>query len=196
PPLFVKCHFDSAQYIVQLTDLGKMWEERLGSPDIVKRALEKDTSIDPSEDAQQFKILLDNLQNAIAGTEGTSRQLACSANVLTLRLSAPLPAPLDAVQWDVHLRPCTSQALSRCVVQPLLDASLSQKSHIDDLVKCLNAKDHVISKLLDKLETAGMDASSIFPGAAGLKPTKHATVRDQAGRYVSGLSPFDERQWR
>ncbi|OCL05524.1 XLF-domain-containing protein [Glonium stellatum] len=197
PQLLVRASFSSESYQIFVTDLSRIWSEELESRDIVKRAIKDDTAIDPYQNASQLPILLDKIASSLKGTVGTKyRIVQTQTDTLHLQTTTPLPPPLDALQWNFHLKLLNSDTLKHEFVLPLLASSFIQNQQIADLISHLKDKDNVISKLLDQLESNGVSLSMVFPSAGGMKVTKRATLRQQAARYVNGLGAFDEVQWR
>ncbi|KAK8240557.1 XRCC4-like factor-domain-containing protein [Phyllosticta capitalensis] len=196
--LFAKSQFTSSSYTVLITDLCNIWEETLDRKQILRRALELDTSIDPTEDSDQLQLLLEKIKNAIHGLKDTSIQVAHPGPDLALhfRLTTPLPAPLEDLKWDMRFAPSPVVSMKRHLTLPLITMAQEQHSQIEDLVGHLSAKDHVITKLLDKLEGTGFDLSSVFPGIAGTRGSKHSTTRQQIARQVHGVGAFDAEKWR
>ncbi|KAF2138359.1 uncharacterized protein K452DRAFT_361417 [Aplosporella prunicola CBS 121167] len=197
PPLLVKATVSSNSYSICLTDFSRVWEEALDRRSIIRRALNEDTTIDPSEDAVQLKILLDKLKGAVQGEKQTQRLLLREAdeNSLRLHLKSPLPAPLGTLEWNVNLKLQDADSLRGQLVFPLLRIAHAQKSQVAELIGQLNAKDHIISKLLDKLENSGMGISSVFPGMSQTKTSRKASQREQAARQIHGLGAFDTQKW-
>ncbi|KAK3059873.1 hypothetical protein LTS18_009869, partial [Coniosporium uncinatum] len=117
-------------------------------------------------------------------------------NELVLRILSPLPAPLGSLEWPIYLRLQSEDSLKTDVVTPLLRAVYSQSQQIKELVVHLNEKDHVISKLLDKLDSSGTDISAVFPGVTGNRISRRPTDREHAARHVKGLGIFDETRWK
>ncbi|KAI9717871.1 MAG: hypothetical protein M1812_004398 [Candelaria pacifica] len=196
PILLVKCQFGSSDYTIYLTDLTYVWSETLDRRQIIRRALNDDTSIDPSEDAGQLKILLRKIEDALRGEQQTSLQLryAGKGKALLLSAVAPLPAPLHPLIWTMHLEPSSQEAVTSELVVPSLIVQLTQGSQISSLLGQIKEKDHVIGRLLDKLESSGVELSSVFPGTAGLKSGKKGSGREAAAKYVKGLGVFDFKE--
>ncbi|KAL1620149.1 hypothetical protein SLS54_006350 [Diplodia seriata] len=199
PPLFAKSQFTSNSYVVFLTDLRHIWEENMDRKSIFKRALLEETPIDPTEDAAQTRLLLDHIRNAIEGRAGTRRQLIKNMDdpqALSLHLTASLPGSLGDLEWMMYCKRLPSASLQHHLISPLISMAHDHMQQVDDLIARLGAKDHVITKLLDRLEGSGTDITSVFPGATGARGSKHLTLREQAARQVQGLGPFDPKQWR
>lgn len=199
PPLLVKSVFTRSSYSIYLTDLSRIWHEDLDRRQVIRRALNENTSIDPSEDANQLWILLEKIQSAVRGVEGTACFLEgrqSHGKGLLLRVTAPLPPPLGALQWPIHLALCSQDTLRQELVLPLFGLIYHQKQRSEDLLARLGEKDHVISKLMDKLEASGMDISSVFPSAAAIKASRKLSQREQAATQVKGLAKFDSQHWQ
>ncbi|KAF2095389.1 XLF-domain-containing protein [Rhizodiscina lignyota] len=196
PQLLIKYDFTSAGYTVWLTDLSRIWTETLDRRQLVLRALTDNTSIDPSEDTSQLRILLTKVKDALDGVEGTSAQVTAEAeDSLVLETYSTLPPPLESLRWRVELSLLSQEHLKPYVTQPLVQHLHTLCRQQDDLIRQLHDKDVVISKLLDKLEAIGTDVADVFPSAAGRKSSQRSMSREQAGQYVKGLGRFDERQW-
>ncbi|KAK7513869.1 XRCC4-like factor-domain-containing protein [Phyllosticta citriasiana] len=196
--LYVKPQFFPSSYTVLISDLCHIWEESLDRKQILRRALELDTSIDPTEDSDQLHLLLEKINAAFHGSTGTSVQLAHRGPDLALqiRLITPLPAPLEDLKWEMVMAPSPEVSVKEHLTLPLIAKAQEQRSQIDDLIGHLSAKDHVITKLLDKLEGTGFDLSSVFPGIAGTRGSKHSTPREQVALQVHGVGAFDAEKWR
>ena len=61
-PLLSRSSFQTQSYDIFVTDLTSVWSESLDRRQIIRRALNEDTSIDPSQDSTQLKILLDKIK--------------------------------------------------------------------------------------------------------------------------------------
>jgi len=82
------------------------------------------------------------------------------------------------------------------IIKPLWTLANKQQEQIQDLLHRLKEKDHVISKLLDHVESSNNDLVTIFPSTAGMKATREISKREQATQLVPGLRPFDEVTWQ
>ena len=200
PPLLAKFEHALTGYKIILTDLTNIWSESLDRQEILRRAFDQDTSIDPSEDADQFGVLLDRLRQGLGnprGPDGSILQLQyLGGRNLILRISFPLPAPLRPLDWRFHLSPAEPIDLTTEFVMPLLQGLAVQARRTESLLACINEKDHVLSKLVDKLDSSGVDVGSIFLSAAGHKTGRKAVTWEQAGSVVKGLDAFDEQEWK
>ena len=197
PRLLVKSHFTTSGYDVQLTDLSRVWSEKLVKRDIMLRAWDMSTSIDPSESDEQFQVFLDKIEGALRGKEGTRlRLLPSDADTLNLQLVAPLPKPFEPLTWNLKLRRKPEEALTDSLVTPLLSQAGNLQAQIESLVSELRDKDRVISKITDRLENSGNDLTTVFPSASKIKAKKGQSQRAQLAQYVPGLEQFDESVWR
>lgn len=198
PSLLIKYGFEQSQYKIFLTDLTYIWTEALDRRQIVKRALNVDTSIDPSESTDQFQILLRNIQKSLDGEEGTKLSMSRIERSKQLNLHAvtQLPAPLNPLHWPIHLTLASPEVLTTELILPCLSQQFIAKAQIDSLLQQLKDKDHVISKLTDRMQSDGTDFSKVFPGAIGSKVGTKLGVRESAGKQVKGLGDFDEEHWR
>ncbi|KAI9850008.1 MAG: hypothetical protein M1838_006181 [Thelocarpon superellum] len=197
PPLLVQHTFTGTAYAVDLTDLTYVWSEALARQDILNRAWLDETSIDPSGDPAQLLILLRTLEAALNGDAPATWSLhRRHEHDLSLDVTCPLPAPLKALQWSFALSRATPESLTRDVIRPLLTLQRAQSSLVERLLAHLKDKDHVIDKLVDKLDSSGMDLAMVFPGAAGLRSGGRPSSRVQAGQFIKGLDVFDVERWR
>ncbi|KAL1880893.1 hypothetical protein Plec18167_003428 [Paecilomyces lecythidis] len=198
PPLLFKYISSSQGYKIYLTDLTYIWTERLNHKQVLQRAEEEAASIDPSEDAEQFKVLLQKVEDALCGAEGTSLTLNAGAksNSLELTTKSQLPAPLHALQWTLYMTRGPQSSLTRELLLPLLIEEASRERRQKSLLDHLKEKDWVIGKVFDKIESSGLDLSTVFPGTAGLRAGKRGTTRAQAEKLIRGVAPFDEKSWK
>ena len=196
PPIFVRCEFRSDSYSVFITDLAHVWTESLTRREIIRTALNDNTSIDPSEDSSQLRLLLETISTPLKGESGLTELASSSNGGVVLRATCKLPAPLHALSWTFHLSLASDYSLRNDVIAPLWLQLYHEDRQISDLAKLLQEKDHVINKLLDQLESLNADISTLFPSTAGLKGTKSSSKREQAGNLVPGLGKFREQEWR
>lgn len=197
-PLLIKHAFTATSYNVYLTDLCYIWSESLDRRQIIRRALDAETSIDPSEGTDQLNLLLQKIKGALAGQHESKLVLSWSGKDedLFLDLSASLPAPLRSLEWRLCLAPAPPAQLTTELLLPCLYQQVLVISETRSLLESLKEKDHVISRLIDKLQSTGIELSAVFPGAAGLRSTKNANSREVAARTIKGLGEFDEWKWR
>lgn len=195
-PLLFKSETTTTEYTVYVTDLVRIWTESLKRKDIIRRALELDTSIDPSEGNDQLRLLLRTLRDVLDRQSGTSLLLTEKSNSqITLEATASLPSPLSPLVWPFYLRSAPQDLLSSELVVPCLRDVLHSKIQVSSLLTRLREKDHVIGKLLDRLRLAGIELTTIFPSAQLQRGSK-ASTDDLVVNIVKGLREFDEKVWR
>lgn len=200
PPLLYKYSPAFTGYELYMTDLNSMWSEHLDREAILKRADEDNTPIDPSEDLDQFKVLLTKIQEGLQSGPGSKVSLQPRTrgrdHTLELRVISKLPAPLEPLVWKVFLSKKAQSSMTRHLLLPLINAEAEQEARQRSLIQELNKKDWVLSKLFDKFETLGIDLTAIFPGASGIRAGRKGLTLTEMGRYIKGLAPFDEESWR
>jgi hypothetical protein len=197
PALLISEAFTAASYTVHLTDLTYIWSECLDRRDIIRRSHAEDTSIDPS-DNEQLQILLEKIKLGLAGGKDTTLALTIRADAdrpsLTLNINVKLPGGLAPLQWPVQLAAAPQSIMTSQFMVPLLQAQHAKTQDVASLVDVLKDKDHVIQKLLDKLEGQGTELGQIFPQAAGRIGRK--VDRKSAEGRVKGLGQFDLETWQ
>ena len=197
PPLLVKHEFGPSNYKVWLTDLSYIWTESLDWRHIKKRALDFDTSIDPSEDSAQLHLFLTSIADALWQRPGTSVDLDKSNDIkqLTLHTSTPLPHPLRPLEWSIVLVLATQTTFALEFVSPLLSQQFTAKVEKTSLLQQLKEKDNVISRLIDKMQGDGVDLGKVFPGAVSSKLGTGPTPRWAVAKSVKDLGEFDQDHW-
>lgn len=180
-----------------ITDLTQLWSEQLSYRQVLKRAEEDDTTIDPSEDAEQYNVLLQKVYEALHGSPESRMALTggSKADSLELSLSTNLPAPLEPLKWRLYLSKEPHTASTDHLLLPLLRAETGRESSQQTLLEQLKQKDWVLAKLFDKIEAMGIDLSTVFPGTSGLRGARKETSLAQAAKYIKGVAPFDEKAW-
>lgn len=196
PSLLVKASFSRNGYSIRLTDLSRVWAEELDKAEIITRARARNCSIDPGEDSEQYEIFIEKLQNALQQHGNTTLALSTSKNGnLKLHLQSPLPSPLPILEWIVDLKQMSDRSVEVDLVFPLLQKACLLERHMQMLIAELQAKDKVIGKITDRLETSGHDLTAVFPGVANVKTAGNKSKREQFARHVRGLGEFDEASW-
>ena len=197
PPLLLKYELGPSDYAVWLTDLSYIWTESLDRRQILRRAFNVDTSIDPSEDSAQMRLFLSSIADTLRQRPGTSMYLDKSNDIkqLTLHTSTPLPHPLQPLDWSITLVLAPQYTFSSEFVLPLLSQQLTAKMEKTSLLQQLKEKDNVISKLIEKLHGDGADLGKVFPGALSSKIGTGPTARGVVAKSIKGLREFDQGQW-
>ena len=196
PKLFYNFTANEDGYTTQFTDLIGFWTAISPSTDVVDYAKITKTSIDPSDSKSQLQILLQKLCQSLAGEGNTLRLEDGENEALLLQTVLALPRPLQPLKWEFYLEPRGTEDLAENVLRPcLLEASESKKK-IDSLHEVIKTKDHVISKLIDKIEGSTIDLSTVFPGITGARSRKGQTTIKDAQKHVPGLKPFSRTEWQ
>ena len=194
----VKYELGPASYTVFLTDLTFLWTETLDRKQIVKRALNLETSIDPSEDVHQMQLLLRHVRDALEGLDHTAVTVhgKSDADKLTLAASIALPSPLPPLEWPIQCVKASQAEFTAEFVLPCLHSCSLAKLQVKSLLQHMKEKEHVLGKLTDKIQSDGTDLASIFPGAPRGKAGSRLNAREIAARSVRGLAEFEESQWQ
>jgi hypothetical protein len=202
PKLLFKFITSSDGYELYVTDLLNCWNDCRSRVSITEEAARNRSSIDPSEDASQFDVLLGKLRDGLMGRNGArckigSTQPDTSApeclNGFRICSRIPLPSPLQPLFWTFELVQKGRMLLTREVVLPALASDLKHQTQIKDLNKRIEEKDHVITRLMDKIEQSSMDLSLVFPGYGIGRKGLNAK---QATKVVPGISKFDQAAWQ
>jgi hypothetical protein len=199
PPLLFKYSPTASGYELYMTDLSYIWSERLDRKAILKRADEEDTTIDPSEDSEQFEVLLQKIGEGLQNGPGSSSILTTKTHDKTqgfeLTVTSKLPAPLRPLEWRLHLFREPQSSTTSHLLLPLIRAEGDRAARQQLLIEELGKKDWVLAKLFDKIEAMGIDLSTIFPGTSGLRSGRKGPTLAQAAKYIKGLAPFNEQSW-
>ncbi|KAG9235590.1 XRCC4-like factor-domain-containing protein [Amylocarpus encephaloides] len=197
PPLLLSADLDSQSYTIQLTDLTHIWSESLSRREIIRRSQEEGTSIDPS-DSSQLQIFLEKIRLGLEGGKDTTSALTINTDddrpALILNITVKLPGGLAPLKWPIRLSAAPDAVFTRQLVVPLMEAQHIRLQETLGLADALRGKDHIIQKLLDKLESQGTELGELFPQAAG-KPGRKID-RKKAKDRVRGLAQFDLGAWR
>lgn len=198
PCLLVKCDFGSTDYTIHLTDLTYIWTESLDRKQIIRRALDLSTSIDPSENGSQLRLLLGHVERSFEGLVGTSLSLRGedSSSKLLLNISVELPTPLAPLEWPLHMVQTSQDLLTSHFVLPCLSQVVSLRDQINSLLQHLREKDNVIRKLTDKMQSDGTELSRVFPGVASARGGSRLSAREALSKSVKGMAEFDQQEWR
>ena len=198
PNLLVKSVFGTSNYTIYLTDLTRIWSESLDRRQIIRKAFDGDTSIDPSEGSDQLTKLLQLIHHALQGAENTRLQLSNKNDTsqLLLKITASLPVPLSPLIWPICLDPASPDLLTSELILPCLTHLSHANLQVSSLLTYLKDKDHVISRLTDKLRSAGIDLASVFPTVPVPKLGTKEKHWDAIAKSVKGFRDFNEEQWR
>ncbi|KAL8877453.1 MAG: hypothetical protein Q9198_004538 [Flavoplaca austrocitrina] len=196
PTLLLKYEFGVSSYKIWFTDLTSIWVEELKQRPLIQRAWDIESDIDPVE-SDQRQMLLRRIQDSLDEKSGTKITLARdqSSSGLLLTAYSPLPHPLQPLKWPIRLNTSSQSSLTNELILPLLAEKLLARDQIASLVSSLTQKDHVITKLTDKMQNEGIELGKVFPSAISSKSSRKASSRDEVGKVVQGLATFDEHQW-
>ena len=179
-----------------MTDLMAIWDCSLERVDIITEAGRQHSSIDPAESTAQLHVLLARLQQSLAeGQNRLVREPNTRAQTLLLRTRLDLPHPLRPLQWTFQLSPQRASEMAAQILRPCLHELSVSHDKIRSLLGIIKDKDHVISRLLDRIGTSGTDLSLIFPGLTGFAPRKGHVSVAEAAKHVPGMGAFDEKPW-
>lgn len=187
PPLLLQSTFTLTSYTLHLTDLTSIWSETLSKREILSRAEKEGTSIDPSEDLSQLKILLEKLQQAVVkpdddvDLELTSSSTPGGQGVLKLRATAELPTPLRPLTWVFRLQPLLRVQYTNLFVLPLLGCISTLQDQTESLLSIVKDKDILIERLTDQLKEHNLDVKNMLGGGRARR---------------RGLEKFDLETWR
>lgn len=197
PPLLVKYEFGTSRYKIWVTDLTHIWVEALDQRQLIQRAWDIDTDIDPVE-ADQRQMLLKRIEDSLDGVKDTKLVISKGAtpNGFILTAHSPLPKPLKPLEWPFRLVVASPITLTNELILPLLANQMANHEQISSLLTIVKNKDYVIGKLVDHMEAGGIELGLVFPHAASSKHSRKANSREDVGKVVQGLETFDEHQWR
>ncbi|KAF9885729.1 hypothetical protein FE257_012614 [Aspergillus nanangensis] len=198
PALLYRYITTTSGYELYMTDLTNIWSEHMTRQAIIEKADKYEATIDPSEDPEQFRILLQTIGNALQNKPETRTTLLkqnSRSNILELITSTNLPAPLAPLTWKLDLCKEPQSSITSHLLLPLIHAEAQREVHQKTLIDQLIKKDWVLGKLFDKIEVIGLDLSTVFPGMSGLRPGRKGTTLAQAAKYIKGVAPFNETAW-
>lgn len=211
PLLFFQAekHDDGLRF--RVSDLVHVWTAaKTSRAELTAEAVRTGCSIDPGEDGEQYEVLVGKLEEAVAGRGGakvwltgddvdqrtSSSPLALLGLDLELDLglatSIPLPDPLGLLEWEFRMVRDDSAVLTREVIMPALRTIDAGRERQELLRRRIKEKDHVIGKLMDKIESSGIDLGMMFPGFAGPRTGFDA---GWAAKVVPGVEPFRDDEW-
>ncbi|CRG90211.1 hypothetical protein PISL3812_07254 [Talaromyces islandicus] len=192
PLLLYKFIATSQGYEFYLTDLTHIWSERLEHGQILHKAEEKETSIDPSEDANQFAVFLQKIRDALGGVQSSGVDVAPGkSDGLEITTTTELPGGLNSLQWTFVLSKEPPSEITGHLLLPLLRSEQGHRRRERELLDYLAEKDKVLFKIFDKMDASQL--TNIFPGIAGPRNAKLNT--SGLLKHIKGASRFDESEW-
>ncbi|KAG5922765.1 hypothetical protein E4U53_003665 [Claviceps sorghi] len=201
PVLLVSAYMGSSSYVVSVSDMANIWSESLDRKAICMRGWSENTSIDPSDTAENMNKLLSCLKTALDptrdGHDTTSFSLspATAADAgeggLTIKVTCRLPG-LGPLRWPIHLKKQPSSAIATDLVLPLIQAQSDKCREVYSLMEVIKRKDAVITKITEKLQAMGAGLEHVFTALSGRKRVTRANAEDR----VKGVGLFSESTWK
>ena len=196
PTLLVRFETHPAGYEVHVTDLVYLWSENLNRKSIIRRALNDDTNIDPSEGPDQLNLLLRHIWYGMNGDPNTTLNVSSRASgkeALELKMKSILPSPLKELCWTFDLQLGSQQEFSREVVMPIIGNLFSARNDAGSLMSIVREKDDALDRIRSSLESAGRSMPELFRGI--IPKTSKDTPEEALLKAVPSLEPFDEDSW-
>ncbi|KAI4155330.1 MAG: hypothetical protein LQ340_001068, partial [Diploschistes diacapsis] len=198
PTLLIKHDFQTTRYTVHITDLTFLWTETLDRKGIIKRALNEDTSIDPSEGSDQLRLLLNHVRRGLDGEDETTLEISSRENSkerLDLLLTSNLPSPLKTLSWNLRLKAASEYDFSREVLLPILGSLFTADKAVSSLLNKVKDRENLIARINSNLSSTGRSMVDIFWELVPPKASKDAQYAALL-KKVPGLQTFDEDSWR
>jgi XLF-Cernunnos, XRcc4-like factor, NHEJ component len=196
PHLFYNFATTTTGFRLLITDLVSLWSCTLERNEIIEEARNQQCSIDPSESSAQFKTLISKFHKSLRdGENALANSRTKGERNFELQTSIDLPAPLRPFRWTFFLDGLDPFDLAEHIILPTLIELSESTQKLESLFQVIKDKDHVIAKLLDKIEGSAIDLSHIFPGITGLKSKKNHMSVSEASKYVPGMATFDKSVW-
>ena len=194
PSLLYSFTHTPQSYDFILTDLTHIWHENLQKKSILQKAEDIGTSIDPSEDANQYDVFMRKIQDALDEAKNTSVIVTSGekSDSIIVKTRTTLPGGLQSLKWTFTLSKAPPSAVTRQLILPLLRSERNHREREQSLIENIREKDNVLSKIFDKIDPPLL--TSMFPGTAGVRHTKLKT--SDLIRHIKGATRFDEKAWR
>ena len=186
-----------AGYTILVTDLVSLWKESLDRKGIIRRALNEDTPIDPTEGHDQLKLLLRHLENGLQRNPGTSMKVSSKGNrkeEIQLTTTSPSPPPLNALVWTFHLTLASGTDFSKELTIPLMNSLFTARREVAELLSIISQKDEVLGKINSSLESNGRSMTDFF--RESLPRGTPDLQRKALLRKLPGLERLDADEWR
>ncbi|MCJ1327405.1 hypothetical protein MMC10_004074 [Thelotrema lepadinum] len=196
PSLLVRFEMQATEYSVHVTDLIYLWSETLNRKSIVRRAIDEDTSIDPSEGRDQLNLLLRHLWTGLNGDPDTKLNISSTSDgkgSIRLGMTSVLPPPLTELSWSFQLNLASQTEFSRQVLVPIVGNLFSARKDASSLMSMVRAKDDALSRIKSSLDSGGRSIPELF--RAIIPKTSKEAAEEALLQKVPGLVPFDEDDW-
>ncbi|KAK5952554.1 hypothetical protein OHC33_006600 [Knufia fluminis] len=196
PKLYYSYAADEKGIKLRFTDLIALWAAEASSDAVREHAKFTKTSIDP-DSKSQLRVLLQKLGQSLAeGTNVLKKDEGSDSEAVLLETTLTLPRPLEPLKWQFHLESQGSGQMAEHILRPCLFEASESAKKIDTLIGTIETKDHIISRLLEKIEGSSMDLSLIFPGITGARARKGQVTIKDAQKHVPGLREFNKAEWK
>lgn len=194
---FIRHRFSIDQYEVQVSDLQTVWSEKMSRRSTIKRAFEIDSPIDPTDPPSQLQSLLEYIKAALDSSDSKKVRItnATRSKVELLAISPLTEAGLVPLEWPMTLEESGDSSIITEMITPLLAVSFSRRQQLTRMSELMIEKDAAIAKLLEKIESAGVDLATIFPNAAAGRKSR-GSMRSHIIQSIRGLQPYDNGKWR
>lgn len=193
--LLARWELTADAYSIWLTDLTHLWTQSLSRRAIIQQALAEDTSIDPSEDAKQLRMLLASIGEALEESEGTTKTIIPDGDNLRIDLVAPLVG-LSPLRWSLRMAMLQGTDLAETFTLPLLQDRQILFEGRANLIQSLHQKDELIARLVSQMQNDGCDLGKLFPGLVASGPAGKEAVRMRLQNSVPAMMPFNESKWQ
>ncbi|KIW40661.1 uncharacterized protein PV06_07838 [Exophiala oligosperma] len=196
PKLFYSLNVEDEHLTLLMTDLISVWESSLDKYDIIGEAARQHTSIDPSVSPDQFEVLLTKITESLKDGENVlSKQEVRNSQILLLTTKIDLPKPLKPLEWTFKLGPRDASEMAERILRPSLHEVAVSQGKIKSLLRTIEDKDHIISRLLERIGSSSIDLSLVFPGITGAARRGAQVTVSDAKRHIPGMASFDEKSW-
>ncbi|KAK5227685.1 hypothetical protein LTR47_008490 [Exophiala xenobiotica] len=196
PKLFYSFTAQDESITLLLTDLISIWESTLDRYDILSDAARQHASIDPSVSADQFEVLLSKIGKSLKDGENfLSKQELRNSQLLLLTTKIDLPKPLRPLEWTFKLVPQDGSELAERILRPSLHEVAVSQEKVKTLLRAIKDKDHIISRLLERIGSSSIDLGLVFPGITGMARRGGQVSVADAKKHVPGMAAFDEKSW-
>jgi hypothetical protein len=192
--LYVKSSFTASSYEVWATDLCRLWHESLNRRQVIRRASETKLQVD-LDDPNNLQTILNHLSTSLDSDEIDAAKPR-EGQDLELDATITLPKPLPEAAWVFRPRICTSEEFREQVTLPLFTRIRRSGDQVTDLIQRIKDKDHVIERLLENMDKANVDLTSVFPALAPHVNARKGISKTEAETFVPALKVFEPTTWR
>ena len=196
--LFYKFDSQSEGLKLQITDIVGIFSCSVSREQLKVHVADQTPSIDPSESDSQYQSFCTKLNESLRHGGNKLKvydESRDSAVQIELSTTLDLPKPLRPLSWTFRLDKLSQSEFSAALVVPLLHELHLWKEDQEHLFRIIEEKDHVMSKLLDRLETSGTDLGMIFPSITGGRSRRTQITVSEASKHIPGIAAFDKTAW-